>query len=152
MSLLGFIFGTFWASGSGILLLFQVRNFSAIISSHVLLPSLSLFSFWVPIMQMLVHLRLFHKFLRLSSLLFSFFCCSDWWVPLTRLEFSDLSFTSSSLLLKPLYFIFQFRYFSYMWFQYCAFLYFIFVEILTLSILLLNSVRRLMTFILNSIR
>ena len=27
VSLLGFIFGTFWASGSGILLLFQVREF-----------------------------------------------------------------------------------------------------------------------------
>ena len=51
----------------------RLGNFSAIISSHVLLPlSLSLFSFWVPIMQMLVHLLLFHKFLRMSSLFFFF--------------------------------------------------------------------------------
>ena len=132
----------------------RLGNFSAIISSHVLLPlSLSLFSFWVPIMQMLVHLLLFHKFLRLSSLFFFFsFCCSDW------MSSIDLSWVQWSFL--PLHlvccwnplFYFSVQVFLVMWFQYCAFLYFIFVEILTLSILLLNSVRRLMTFILNSIR
>ena len=137
----------------------RLGNFSAIIYSHVLLPlSLSLFSFWVPIMQMLVHLLLFHKFLRLSSLFFFFlffsFCCSDWmssidlsWVQWSFLpldlvcHWSPLLYLFSSGILSSMISVWCFLIFYFCWNSYSS-----------LSILLLSSVRCLMNIILNFIR
>ena len=88
--LFGFIlYGILWVSWTWVVISFPILgNFSTLISSNIFSYSFSL-HFGTPIIQMLVHLILSQRSLRLSSILFIFFSplfCSmavlrsSWWL------------------------------------------------------------------------
>lgn len=117
--------------------------------------SLSLFSFWTPIMSMLVCFMLFYKFLKLSSFLkISFSILFEWLLlPCRPGHLPVLLFHLVCCSTSVVYF--QFSYCILQLYDFCLVPYyvlFLFVEVLSVFfILLLSLVSILMTITLNSL-
>ena len=135
MGLFGSIlFATLWASWIWTSVSFpRLGKFPAIISSNNFSAPFSLSSpFGTPIMQMLVHLMVSHKSLKLSSLFsFFFFFALIRWVPLPCLwvYWSFLLFHLVCYWTPIVYFSVELLYFSALWFMFETFLYFLLIHL-----------------------